>query len=79
MIKLLSIIPILNPKALAGVLGILQAIVKFIKEVLTLIVDLLFPVIPDGKFEDIVEKIREIVNKVDEVLEKIKNFFLKIG
>ena len=79
MLKLLSLIPIFNPKAIAGVLGIIQAAIKFIKEVITLIINLLFPIIPDGKFEEIVLKVRDIINKVDEAVGKIKDFFLKMG
>lgn len=75
--KLLSIIPIFNLKAYAGLIGIIQAAVKFIKEVLTLIVDLLYPVIPSAKFKAIIDKVRKIVNKIDEILEKIKGWFLK--
>lgn len=56
----------------ASMLGIVQVVVKFIKELLTLIVNILFPIIPDGKFEEIILKVRSIVNKIDEWLEKIK-------
>jgi len=73
--KLLSWLPI----NIAGILGIIQAIIKFIKEVLTLVVNLLLPVIPSHKFDDIVMKVRNIMNKIDEGVEKIKNFLLKVG
>lgn len=63
----------------AGIIGVIQAILKFIKEVLTLIVDILFPVIPSTAFKVAVEKLRAIINIIDEFLEKnIKSIFLKI-
>jgi phage-related protein len=66
------------PLNLAGLIGIIQGIIKVIKEILTAIINILFPIIPgEGNFEKIVLKIRDIVNKVDEVVEKIKGFFLK--
>ena len=64
-------------KNLGGVLGIAQAIVKLAKEVLTLIVDILYPLIPSAKFQAIVDKIRSIVNAVDGWLEKIKGFLVR--
>ena len=73
LIKLIKLIP-LN---LAGLIGIAQGIVKTIKEILTTIVNNIFPFTPDdGTFEDIIYKLRAIVNTVDEVLEKIKGFLL---
>jgi len=66
------------PLNLVSVIGIVQAVVKVLKEVLTAIVNLIFPFTPDdGTFERIVKKIRDIVNKIDEILEKIKDFLLK--
>lgn len=65
------------PTVLAGVLGVLQVVVKFIKEVLTLAVDILFPIIPNDKVKAIVLKIREIVNKADEWIQKGKDVILK--
>jgi len=67
------------PKNLVAILGILQVGIKLVKEILTLIVDLLYPVISSEKFEDIVDTIREKVNMVDEWVEKIKDFLLNIG
>jgi len=67
------------PKVGSGILGVVQAIVKFAKEVLTLIVDILYPVIPSAKFKLIVDKIRAIVNVIDGWLQKLKLLLLKIG
>ena len=62
---------------LVSILGILQGIVKVIKEVATAIVNILFPLIPSTKFQKVVLLVRSIANKVDDILEKIKSFFLK--
>ena len=56
----------------ASVIAMVQVVLKFIKEVLTLVVNILFPIIPDGPFEVLVLKVRDVVNKVDEIVEKIK-------
>lgn len=62
---------------IATVLGIVQAVLKLLKEVLTGIVNTLFPLFPDnGKFETVVNKVRDIVNAIDEWVEKIKEMFL---
>lgn len=74
MVKIIQWIALNGVSVLAGV----QVIIKFIKEVLTAIVNVLFPIIPDGKFEEIVLKIREFVNTVDEWVEKGKLALLGI-
>ena len=61
---------------LAGNLGIIQAVLKFIKELITLIVDILFPIIPIAKFQAIVLAIRNGVNVVDGWVEKIKAWLI---
>ena len=66
------------PLNLASILGIVQGVIKLLKEILTAIVNILFPLIPgEGKFEQIVTKIRDIVNVADGWVEKIKSFLLK--
>ena len=61
----------------ASVIGIAQAAVKLIKEILTAIINILFPLFPDdGAFERTVLKIREWVEKIDGWLEKIKVWLL---
>lgn len=57
---------------LAGNLGIIQAAIKFVKEVLTLIVDILFPIIPIVKFQAVILSIRSGINTVDGWVEKLK-------
>lgn len=61
-----------------SVLGIIQVVVKFIKEVLTLVVNMLFPIIPDGKFEDVILAVRSWVEKIDGWIEKGKVVLLKV-
>jgi len=67
--NILALIPFVNIKTIAGILAIIQAIVKMIKEILTAVINATLPFIPNSK----VQKIRDILNKVDTVLEKIKN------
>lgn len=65
-------------KNLATILGIIQAVIKLVKELLTGVVNLLFPFFPDeGKFEICVSKVRDFVNKADSFIEMIKNFVLQ--
>jgi hypothetical protein len=61
----------------ASIVGMVQAVLKFVKELLTLVINILFPIIPDGKFEQIVLKVRDVVNKVDDFIEKYKGYLLK--
>lgn len=63
---------------IVSVLGIAQAVVKFVKEVLTAIVNILFPIIPNAKFQAIVMAVRNVVNKIDEWIEKIKSWILPV-
>jgi hypothetical protein len=62
---------------LASILGIAQAVVKLLKELLTAIVNILFPLFPDnGSFEKTVLVVRGWVEKIDAILEKIKLWLL---
>lgn len=63
---------------IVSILGIAQAVVKFVKEVLTAIVNILFPIIPNAKFQAIVMAVRNVVNKIDEWIEKIKAWILPV-
>jgi hypothetical protein len=66
------------PLNLASVLGIVQGVIKLVKEILTAVINILFPLIPgEGNFEKIVIKVRDWVNTVDAWVEKLKGFFLK--
>ena len=61
-----------------SLLGAVQVVVKFVKEVLTLVVNMLFPIIPDGKFEDLVIKVRGWVEILDGWIERLKTAMLKV-
>ena len=65
------------PKNLTAMLGIVQVVIKFGKEVCTLVIDILGPIIPGD--EALVRKIRDIFNALDGWVEKIKSFLLGIG
>ena len=67
------------PKNLAGILGIIQAVIKFGKEVATLALDIVAPLIPGDKDEKVIETIRDIFNTADGWVEKIKSFLLQVG
>ncbi len=58
-------------------IGIIQAGIKFIKEILTLITDILFPIIPIAKFKTFVTWLRATVDKIDIGFQKIKDAILK--
>lgn len=47
-------------------LGIVETVLKFIKELLTLVVAILFPIIPNDKFKSLITWLRDIVNKIYE-------------
>jgi len=64
------------PVNLAGLAGVLQAVVKAIKEILTVVVNILFPIIPSSKFKKVVMVVRNLVNRLDAAIEKAKSFFL---
>lgn len=66
------------PKNIAGILGIVQAIVKFGKEVATSFLNLICPIIPGDKDLIITQKVRDIFNLIDEWIEKIKTYLLKL-
>jgi hypothetical protein len=57
-----------------AIFGISQGILKVIKELLTAVIDVLFPLIPNAVFHKIVLAVRSWVNTVDEWIETIKNW-----
>jgi len=61
----------------ATLCGILQAIIKALKELATGIINLFSLVIPDSKIPAIVEKVRDVFNFVDEIIEKGKEYLIK--
>jgi hypothetical protein len=66
------------PTNIASLLGIAQAVVKFGKEVCSLFLNLIAPLIPGPNDDAIVIKIRNIFNLLDGAIEKIKEWLLKI-
>ena len=60
----------------ASILGMIQAVIKAVKEILTAVVNLLSIFIPSDKIEGIVMTIRNILNKIDEWIEVIKDKLL---
>lgn len=66
------------PVNILGILGIVQVVIKAIKEILTVIVNMLYPIIPSAKFKKVIDVIRGFVNKLDDFVEKIKEIILKI-
>jgi len=61
---------------IAGNIGIVQAVIKFIKELVTLAVDILFPVMPIATFQKVVLSIRDFINTIDSWVEKLKQYFI---
>lgn len=61
----------------ATLLGVLQAIVKAVKELLTGVVNLVSLFIPADKAEKAVLAVRAVLNKIDEVIESVKDFLIK--
>jgi len=63
----------LLPLSLSSLIGIIQVCIKLIKEILTLCVNILFPLFPDGgKFEKTVLAVRGIVDKIDGLFQNVK-------
>lgn len=60
----------------ATLLGVLQAIVKAVKELLTGVVNLLSLFMPAEKAAAIVAIVRNAMNAIDSVIEKLKSFLL---
>ena len=67
------------PTNIGAILGVIQAVIKFVKEIATLALDIIAPLIPGDKDDKIILWVRDMCNKVDEWVEGIKVFFLKIG
>ena len=61
---------------LPTIIGILEVVVKFVKEVLTLVADILFPIISIAKFKVIVTAMRGFVDKLSDWLGKNKEKIL---
>jgi hypothetical protein len=60
-----------------ALLGILQSILKVLKELATLIIDLVSLVMPGTVSQTVVDKIRGIFNAIDTWIERIKVMLVK--
>ena len=65
------------PAIIVPLLGIVEAVLKFLKELLTLVVTLLFPIIPSEGFRKIITLIRDWIGKIYDGLSKAKEGILK--
>lgn len=61
----------------ATLLGLLQAVIKALKELLTGVVNLLSLFMPQASANKVVLVVRNIMNKIDEVIEMIKKNLIK--
>ena len=61
----------------ATILGVLQALVKAVKELVTGVVNLLSLFVTVEAAEAMVKTVRGALNKVDSVLESIKGFLVR--
>lgn len=61
----------------ATVLGLVQAIIKALKELMTGVVNLLSLIMPSAAAGKWVEIVRGAFNKVDDLIEKLKAFLIK--
>ncbi len=59
-----------------SILGIVEVAIKFLKEVLTLVADILYPIIPNATFKVIVTKIRAIIEVIYDWISKNKEKLL---
>ena len=69
----------LIPKNIAGILGVVQTVIPFIRELLMLATRICAVLIPGDKDDKIIAKIKYVFDKFEVVFEKVKNFFLKVG
>ena len=64
------------PAIIAPLLGILESVLKFLKELLTLVITILFPIIPSEKFKKVVTLVRGIVDSAYNILSAWKDKIL---
>ena len=66
----------LIPKNIAGILGVIQTAIPFVREVLMLATRICAVLIPGDKDDKVIAKIREVFDQLEAGFEKLKNFFL---
>ena len=67
------------PKNFGAVIGIVQTVVSFIRELCMLVARMICPIIPGDADEKIVAGIRRVAETILEILEKLKNWLLGLG
>jgi len=71
------------PKNLAGTLGLVQAVIYAIREILAVVIRLLCPLLsfgPDGKSDErAIQQIVDIADRINRAIEFIKNKLLSAG
>ena len=67
------------PKNAGAIVGIVQTVVEFIRELCMLVARIICPIIPGDADEKIVAKIREVAEILLGFLEKAKNWLLGLG
>ncbi len=66
----------LIPKNVAGIVGVIEAIINVIRELLIVAARICATVIPGDADDKIVAKIKAIFDKVEGAFERIKSFLL---
>ena len=61
----------------ATLLGLVQAVIKALKELLTGVVNLISLFLPQATANKAVKVVREALNKVDAIIEQIKGYLIK--
>lgn len=61
----------------ASILGIIQAVIKMLKEVITAVINFISLIMPSSKAQEFVLKARELVEKIDAFIEQYKGILVK--
>lgn len=67
------------PKNIGGILGIIQAVLSFVREVCMLAARLICPIIPGDQDDKVVAFIDKLAGKISSVIEKVKNWLLALN
>jgi len=69
----------LIPKNIAGILGVIQTAIPFVREILILATRICAVLIPGDKDDKIVAAIKKGFDSFEGVFEKVKDFFLEVA
>ena len=69
----------LIPKNIAGILGVLQTAIPFIRELLMLATRICAVLIPGDRDDKIIAKIKEVFDTFEKYFAGVKTFILEIG